>query len=137
MKKPRYEPDTDPFFMLLDAMSRGSTDGLIERQEEQGQQSFVGSDTLPMDLGNVFLPGEPDGKAILEAAGVKFLGPVEGDDLFQYVELPDGWKKEATDHSMWSKLLDAEGNERASIFYKAAFYDRNAFASVRELDETT
>ena len=120
MKKPRFHPDTDPLLMLLDAMTQGSTEGIVERQEEQGQRSFVDSDTLPANL---------TGQKILEDAGVKFLGPVEGDDLFQYVELPEGWKKEATDHSMWSKLLDAEGNERASIFYKAASYDRDAFCN--------
>ena len=42
------------------------------------------------------------------------------------VKLPAGWKKQATDHSMWSKLLDESGAVVASIFYKAAFYDRIA-----------
>lgn len=71
-----------------------------------------------------------DAKAILEAAGVKFLGVVEGDCMFQYVELPQGWKRVATDHSMWSKLVDDKGRERASIFYKASFYDRSARMSL-------
>lgn len=91
----------------------------ILAQEAQGQHSFVGSDTLPTDLGC-------DDKTILEAAGVKFLGPVEDDKLFQYVKLPQGWKKNATDHSMWSNLVDNKGRVRAKIFYKAAFYDRKA-----------
>ena len=46
--------------------------------------------------------------------------------MFQEVILPAGWKKVRTDHSMWSKLVDDKGRERASIFYKAAFYDRSA-----------
>jgi len=50
--------------------------------------------------------------------------------MFQYVELPAGWKKAPTDHSMWSKLLDDKGRERASIFYKATFYDRSAHLSL-------
>ena len=129
MKKPQYNPDADPLLMFLDAMSQGSTEGVIERQEERGQKSFVSSDTLPTEISD-------KDKEILEAAGVKFLDPVEGDDLFRYVELPEGWKKEATDHSMWSKLLDAEGNERASIFYKAASYDRTAFVHANKLEET-
>ena len=89
-------------------------------QEANGQQSFVDSDTLP-----IIIHGGA-AKAILEMAGVEFLGPVEDDDLFQYVKLPPGWQKQPTDHSMWSKLVDEKGRERASIFYKAAFYDRNA-----------
>jgi hypothetical protein len=62
----------------------------------------------------------------LEAAGVKFLGPVENDPIFQRVELPAGWKKEPTEHSMWSRLLDERNRARAGIFFKAAFYDRSA-----------
>lgn len=48
------------------------------------------------------------------------------DDLFAKVDMPKGWGKEATDHNMHNDLFDAEGNKRASIFYKAAFYDRRA-----------
>ncbi len=42
------------------------------------------------------------------------------------MELPAGWKKISTDHAMWSNLVDDKGRKRASIFYKAAFYDRSA-----------
>ena len=56
----------------------------------------------------------------------------EVDDLFVEVTLPAGWKKEATDHSMWSKLVDDKGRERASIFYKAAFYDRDAHINITQ-----
>lgn len=120
MKKPINTADQHPAVMMLSVMAGGS-DGAIERQEAQGQRSFVASDTLPVEI---------DKQEDLEAAGVKFLGPVEGDELFQYVELPEGWRREPTDHAMWSKLVDAEGHERASIFYKAAFYDRAAHAHV-------
>jgi hypothetical protein len=112
----------NPRESLLEAMIMGSS-GAIEHQEAQGQREFVGSETLPTDLGGKW-GGDP--KSILEAAGVKFLGPAEGDELFQYVELPAGWKKQATDHSMHSDLLDEKGRKRAGIFYKAAFYDRSA-----------
>lgn len=113
-----------PILGLVTAMGEGS--GILA-QEAQGQRSFVGSDTLPTDIGRY---SDYNTKAILEAAGVKFLGVVEGDDMFQYVDLPRGWKKMATDHSMWSKLVDDKGRERASIFYMAAFYDRSAHMSL-------
>lgn len=113
-----------PAAILAEAMMLGS-DGMILRQEAQGQRSFVGSDTLPTRIHSVeCLAGAV--KEYLQAAGIKFLGPVADDDLFQYVELPQGWKKVPTDHSMWSHLLDDKGRERAAIFYKAAFYDRDA-----------
>lgn len=97
--------------------------GGIEAQESRGQQSFVSSTTLPTDM-------QGDARAVLEAAGVKFGELVDGDLMFQYVELPEGWEKVATDHSMWSNLLDNDGRVRATIFYKAAFYDRSASLNV-------
>lgn len=48
------------------------------------------------------------------------------DDLFNEVELPEGWSIVATEHNMWNRLLDEKKRERAAIFYKAAFYDRRA-----------
>jgi hypothetical protein len=120
MRAPTNTKAQDPMIHLMEAMIGGPS-GAIERQEAQGQRELVASDTLPTDMGH------SDGaRQILEAAGVKFLGPVEGDSLFQYVALPDGWSKKPTDHSMWSHLVDAKGRVRASIFYKAAFYDRSA-----------
>jgi hypothetical protein len=91
----------------------------IERSEAQGQEELVASDTLPTDLKD---------KSSFESLGFVFGEVVENDPLFQYVTLPEGWKKQSTDHSMWSKIVDQDGNERVSIFYKAAFYDRTAFA---------
>lgn len=118
--------EENPAGFLAEGIVIGGGRAIIH-QEEQGQRSFVGSDTLPTNMGRF---SDYDTKAILEAAGVKFLGVVEGDPIFQYVELPQGWKKMPTDHSMWSKLVDNKGRERASIFYKAAFYDRSAHMSL-------
>lgn len=99
-----------------------ATPGGIEAQEKQGQTTFVNSATLPKKFN--FCKRED-----LEQMGVKF--GQDADDLFVQVELPEGWKKVPTDHSMWSKLVDGQGRERASIFYKAAFYDRKAHISAK------
>ncbi len=109
----------DPMGVLAEAMVVGAS-GMVENEEKSGQASLVESDTLPTDI------SPANGKAILETAGVKFLGVVDGDALFQHVELPQGWKKVATDNPMRSKLVDDKGLVRAAIFYKAAFYDRRA-----------
>ena len=112
----------DIFFFFVEATQLG-TPALLN-QAAQEQRSLVNSDTLPTEMhGNA--------KETLEFAGVKFLDVVEGDDLFQYVELPQGWKKVATDDSKESKLVDEQGRKRAAIFYKAAFYDRYADLSAR------
>ena len=95
----------------------GGNSSAIENQEAQGQTQFVESMQLPTEI---------RGKEILEKAGVKFGEPCPDDPIFCNAELPKGWKKQATDHSMWSDLVDENGTIRAQIFYKAAFYDRNA-----------
>ena len=113
------EGDTDNFMVA-------ATPGGLEQQESAGQQDFVASETLPINIiGST--------KEQFEQMGIVFGQPV--DDLFYEVRLPEGWKKIPTDHSMWSKLVDEQGRERASIFYKAAFYDRSAFLSLATQEE--
>lgn len=97
-----------------------ATPGSIEASERKGQEELTQSQQLPSKLGK-------DGRRVLEKLGVKFGRYSNGDPLFTDVALPAGWKIKATDHSMWSKLLDDKGREVGSIFYKAAFYDRDAF----------
>jgi len=113
----------DPRSFLFAGLVLGSS-GAVLNQEKQGQASFVNSETLPTDMG-------AEDRKVLEEAGVKFGEKVEDDEMFQHVELPVGWKKVPTSHSMWSNLVDDKGGVRAEIFYKAAFYDRSAFLRVR------
>ncbi len=111
----------DPMGFLATGLVMGASEAILH-QEAQGQSSFVNSETLPTEMHTV-------DKEVLDKAGVKFGEKVEGDEMFQYVELPAGWKKVSTDHSMWSNLVDDKGRVRAAIFYKAAFYDRSAHLS--------
>lgn len=90
------------------------TPGGIEAQEKAGQTTFVANATLPKECP----------RKDLEALGFRFGEDVDG--IFVSVTMPAGWKKVATEHSMWSDLLDDKGRKRGAIFYKAAFYDRNA-----------
>lgn len=108
-----------PESLFFESLIKGTTAGTIEGQEARGQHSFVTSDTLPVD-------GLSRCRPVLEAAGAVFGEVCPKDPIFQFVTLPPGWSKKPTDHSMWSILVDAEGKERAAIFYKAAFYDRSA-----------
>ena len=111
--------------MLLDAMSADTTEGQIEAQEARGQREFVESTQLPIEGSNDL--------AILEL-GIEFGEPTLGDELFCEARLPEGWAKRATEHSMWSELVDEAGKVRAKIFYKAAFYDRRAFIRIAPND---
>lgn len=98
-----------------------ATPGGIEAQEAAGQATFCAKQILPKELRHVT-------REQLEAIGFKF--GTDHDDIFVNATLPAGWTKKASDHSMWSYLLDAKGRKRASIFYKAAFYDRSASMSM-------
>lgn len=102
-----------PVVKLVTAMPGG-----IEAQERRGQQELVASTSLPTEV---------HGREWFEAQGVVFGDVLPGDNLFCNATLPAGWKKVATDHDMWSDLVDAEGNKVGAIFYKAASYDRSAF----------
>lgn len=127
----RKAPGTeDPKVLFTHLLVSGSPDGLIEAQEASGQKSLVESDTLPTEVQEPYGKSKGFTKAALERWGVKFHDRVKGDDIFQYVTLPKGWKKVETDHSMWSNLVDDKRRTRAAIFYKAAFYDRSAYFSL-------
>lgn len=105
----------------LESFIAAATPDGIERQEAAGQRSFVASETLPKKMHGCT-------REKMEQMGVVF--GADADDLFVRVQLPEGWKKQATENSMWSDLLDGKGRKRASIFYKAAFYDRIAHISL-------
>lgn len=102
---------------------RSTADALVQMVHDgdrRGQEAFVTSNTLPVSI-------EPDGaEAVLEAAGVRFLEPMQGDPLFRHVELPAGWKKVPASNAWLTMLVDGQNRERARIFYKPASYDRKA-----------
>jgi len=98
----------------------GSPDAILA-SEKAAQSDFVTSTKFPKRVSGGSV-------ADLEALGFKFGDAI--DDLFVAAELPAGWKKRGSDHDMWSYIDDAEGNERIAVFYKGAFYDRDAFASI-------
>ena len=124
MKKVPDTTESDPLAMLLEASVRGSGGAMIEAQERRGQRDAVNSDQLPTQG----LVG-PEDRKVWEAMGIEILAEenkTKSDNLFTFVNLPPGWKKVPTDHSMWNNLVDDKGRIRGSFFYKAAFYDRDA-----------
>lgn len=118
----------DEYEALLLGMMGMNTSKIIPQQEKRGQRELVNSAVLPRQINHGSLQQ-------FEQMGIVF-GEIV-DDLFIRATLPDGWKKVPTDHDMWSHLVDDQGRERASIFYKAAFYDRDAFMSLTQRFTTT
>jgi len=105
-----------------------STPGGIIAQEAAGQRMLVENGALlPKDFGRY---NPPTREQVTAATGIVF--GEDHDDLFVKVTLPKGWCIVPTDHNMWTTLLDEQGGQRASIFYKAAFYDRNAHISFNQ-----
>ena len=97
----------------------GSPEG-IEYSERKGQKSFVAEQTLPI---------KGLARNELESLGFIFGERTSPNSLFIPCKFPDGWTKRPTDHSMWSELVSPDGKVVATMFYKAAFYDTDAFMS--------
>lgn len=111
---------------LAASMGSGGVARAIEEQEAQGQHELVNSMQLPRQMGY-----DANDRAAYEKLGFKFAEEkpgeqLKGDKLFIDAALPEGWKKVRTDHSMWSNIVDTKGRVRVTVFYKAAFYDRDA-----------
>lgn len=117
------------FEAMLYAQEGKSPSKAIENQEKRGQKMVVVNKRLPKATNFCSGYRKHDDfdftKTQYEKMGIKIID--EYDDLFWNVQLPDGWEIEATNHSMWNNLIDNNGRKRASFFYKAAFYDRDAF----------
>jgi hypothetical protein len=94
-------------------------------QEAAGQRQLVNSTWLPTKAN--------DGDEPYLALGFTFGQPDPGDRLFRPATLPEGWSKQGSDHSMWSYVVDEFGRRRVAVFYKAAFYDRDAFMRLETL----
>jgi len=122
-RAPRNTAAQDPLFLLMSLMG-GASEG-IERQEAQGQRELNATSTIPVRYNGL---NSAEGNALLCRAGFEIGKEVDGDELFRYCRLPEGWKKVPTEHHLWTSIVDEKGRERGSIFYKAAFYDRDAFA---------
>ena len=117
------------FDAFLYAQEGESPSKAIENQEKRGQRMVVEYHRLPKATNHCSGYHKHDDfeftKAQYEKMGIKVID--EYDDMFWNVQLPDGWKIEATSHPLWNDLIDDKGRKRASFFYKAAFYDRDAF----------
>ncbi len=126
-RRPRDTSLDDPMITLIDALASvgrgGSSSDFILEQEAQGQREMVNSDVLPIKISGSGTIRD------FEALGFVF-GDGKIDGIFRPATLPMGWKREASDHDMWSYIVDETGKRRVAIFYKAAFYDRDAFMSL-------
>lgn len=115
MSIPEDTSRRDPLLHLAGSWDNPSR--YIEEMESAGQRQLVNSDRLPTD-------GSDDPR--FAELGFTFGDPDPKDPMFRPATLPAGWRREGSDHAMWSYILDERGIRRVAIFYKAAFYDRRA-----------
>lgn len=117
------EANTNPAARLGMALIFGASES-IELEEARGQRELVESESIPTAMRDIT-------DEQLTAMGFE-LGPAfEDDQIFRPAKLPPGWSRKASNHAMWSSIVDDKGRERFDIFYKAAFYDRSAHMSIR------
>lgn len=95
--------------------------GGIEAQESAGQAMLVAAEQLPKEC---------TGATREQLVALGFWFGADVDEIFVTARLPPGWQKVAGENAYWSRIYDEKGRERASIFYKAAFYDRRAHMSM-------
>ncbi|MCW2899294.1 MAG: hypothetical protein JWO67_1559 [Streptosporangiaceae bacterium] len=117
-----HEDPIEAMLFLAAAMG-GNPSTPIEAQEAAGQRELVNSDVIPSQING-------GSEADLTSLGFVLGEQVDGDPMFRRATLPAGWKREGSDHSMGSYIVDGLGRRRCGIFYKAAFYDRSAHISV-------
>lgn len=113
------DPGNAMGFALQSLADRDGGSRAIEEQEKRGQQQVVNSDRLPTQLQSP--------RSDFADLGFVFGDPDPRDPMFTSATLPEGWAREGSDHALWSYIVDEHGRRRASIFYKAAYYDRDAF----------
>jgi len=100
----------------------------IDIEQQVSQKYLKRTDVLPRVIDRY--SSDKRGIEALEAAGVEFDWKDMSDKLFVPVKLPPGWQKVHRDHAMYMWLVDENGRRRGDIFYKSAFYDRDAFMTV-------
>lgn len=122
---PNMSDPLDAMLMLAEAMGPGGPSGAIEAQEKRAQQQLVHSDRLPVDT------QDTDDEFV--ALGFTFGEPDPRDPIFRPATLPKGWSKQASDHDMWSYIVDSLGRRRVGVFFKGAWYDRSANMRVQSV----
>jgi len=114
----RERDELDAFMMFLRAMSGESN--VIEKTEQEGNERAARNTQVAREMN--------PSQEVWEKLGFKFT-EIPGDDVLYSADLPEGWTMRTT--SLYgSEIVDQNGNVRASMFYKASFYDRTAYMSL-------
>ena len=130
------EEDIQMTELLLSAMSGIDTNTSINNIERKGRDNILNKTQLPIYANTIngkyySFEKENTKEAVREKykeIGIEIIN--EENDLFYNVKLPKNLKLKSSESNYWTYLINNEGKELASIFYKAVFYDRDAFINI-------
>lgn len=118
--------------LLLTAMSGRETNTAINNIEKQGRDNILSKTQLPIYASKIndkrFWEREDSKELVKEKykeIGIEIIN--KENDLFYNVKLPENIKLKPTESNYWTNLIDNNDKKLGSIFYKAVFYDRDAF----------
>lgn len=120
MPRPKDQSDIQLYAMAGMVGGMDLVGSLVESETIRETQSQNGSQ-------KIHLPHmDRKDRIALELMGCKYVGPVDGDKLFNHWIIPVGWKFKSTGHYMYQDLCDEQGRKRGSQMYKGAAWDRDA-----------
>lgn len=129
------EEDIQMTELLLSAMSGVDTNTSINNIEIRGRDNILNKTQLPIYANTInnkrFFTKEETKDLVLKKykeIGIEIIN--EENDLLYNVKLPNNIKLKSSESNYWTYLTDENEKELASIFYKAVFYDRDAFINI-------
>lgn len=118
--------------LLLLEMNGIDTSAAINKIEKQGRDNILNKVQLPIYASKIkeerFWEKEKSKELVkkkYQEIGIEIIN--EENDLFYNVKLPENLKLRSTESKYWTELVADYGEKLADIFYKAVFYDRDAF----------
>lgn len=102
----------------------------VEDAEKSGQARMIAKKQLPIKANSPHGIEKSEVRKKYEELGIEILS--EADEYFYNVKLPPNIEIKATEHAMWNEVYQ-DGKEIASFFYKASFYDKDAFINFKQI----
>ncbi len=127
------EEDLQRAELLISAIN-GNSNTAIENIEKKGRDKILNKIQLPiygLYINGKIFDREETREIVVnkyKELGIEIIN--EENDLFYNVKLPYNIKLKDSESVYWTYLVDKNGKELASIFYKAVFYDRDAFINI-------
>lgn len=120
--------------LLMSAIC-GNSNMTIENIEKKGRDEILNKVQMPifgLHINGKMFRDKEETKEIVarkyKELGIEIIN--EANDLFYNVKLPNNLKLKSSESNYWTYLINEEKQELASIFYKAVFYDRDAFINI-------